>query len=522
MKNVVSFITILLVSTSVWCQTPELVKDFNSGPEASFSEWNYDGISFNGALFLPIVSKELGEELAIVKDGTLRMLKDVNEGSKSSKPGGFKVYKDHLYFIADDGVHGSALWRTDGTESGTEMFFDPGSGTWDVKSLVTADNGWMYYSYRSDIFRTDGNVNEKVYSGASLDFNSKHASKTYSTYKEGIALINKNDDDSFSLISIQGKDAEELAKTDKTSFFAKAFGVAPLSVGLMFSIEGSNGHDAIYTYNEETKALGKLPIGGEIEPSRRTIDLNKDVNICWIGGKGYYSVTGKPGEEQLVISSTNASASQGDTIIYTRYEDKVVFFPITGIWLEDDFLVSTDGSIEGTRKISSVANRYVSGMVKSNNYAFMVEGVSNNFQPKIRVIDLETDEVKDLYTFTERSVNTNSVRPIGLLNGYLYFISNLDAEVGAELYRIQTNLKVSTEESTNPLVLELKQDGSSMVVESDLDHTISVQFFTASGQMVYQKNVVAHTPFTVDLLGGMYYVKLSAQEHTKTRLMYVK
>ena len=45
---------------------------------------------------------------------------------------------------------------------------------------------------------------------------------------------------------------KELAKTEKTSFFGEGFGVGAVSVGLMFSIDGSDDHDAIYVYHETT------------------------------------------------------------------------------------------------------------------------------------------------------------------------------------------------------------------------------------------------------------------------------
>ena len=53
-----------------------------------------------------------------------REVKDIRPGSVRSKPRRMVEYRGDVYFDANDGAHGTELWRTDGTARGTELAAD--------------------------------------------------------------------------------------------------------------------------------------------------------------------------------------------------------------------------------------------------------------------------------------------------------------------------------------------------------------------------------------------------------------
>ncbi len=67
------------------------------------------------------------------EQGTM-MIKDIYPGNSSSFPAEFCVLNDILYFAARDSLHGRELWRSDGTEAGTYMVRD-------INNVVTSENG---------------------------------------------------------------------------------------------------------------------------------------------------------------------------------------------------------------------------------------------------------------------------------------------------------------------------------------------------------------------------------------------
>jgi ELWxxDGT repeat protein len=75
--------------------------------------------------------------------GGTRLVADLCPGSCASFPAGFAIFEGALYFAADDGVHGRELWRSDGTTAGTERVVDlePGlPGSWPTGLTVVGDH----------------------------------------------------------------------------------------------------------------------------------------------------------------------------------------------------------------------------------------------------------------------------------------------------------------------------------------------------------------------------------------------
>lgn len=104
-----------------------ILKDIAPGSVSSisFDESNYFGFAGN----FYFVAHDRGDHGAELwqSDGSQEntiLLKDINPGTSSSYPMWFEVANGHLFFTAYDGVHGWELWITDGTEDGTKMVLD--------------------------------------------------------------------------------------------------------------------------------------------------------------------------------------------------------------------------------------------------------------------------------------------------------------------------------------------------------------------------------------------------------------
>jgi ELWxxDGT repeat protein len=198
-----------------------LVRDINPGPETSFRNNDAGFTEFQGALFFRAFTATHGKELwtsrgeaadttmlrdiqsgALVgpagpsrmtvvgdrlflsyndggsifgselwiTDGTTsgtQMVRDINPAEKFASPdqltdGTEVAGAPTLFFVANDGVHGRELWRSDGTAGGTTMVKDinPGAGDADIGSL-TAIGKLLFFGANdgargNELWRSDG------------------------------------------------------------------------------------------------------------------------------------------------------------------------------------------------------------------------------------------------------------------------------------------------------------------------------------------------------------------------------
>jgi ELWxxDGT repeat protein len=141
-----------------------LVRDINAGTGGSAIQNLTD---VNGTLFFVANDGIHGFELW-KSDGTTAgtvLVKDIQAGAASGSPGEMIAVGNTLYFWADDGVDGRELWKSDGTSSGTLLVKDisPGAGAsfpGYVSSFVNAQGTLIFAandgSHGVELWRTDG------------------------------------------------------------------------------------------------------------------------------------------------------------------------------------------------------------------------------------------------------------------------------------------------------------------------------------------------------------------------------
>jgi ELWxxDGT repeat protein len=150
----------------------KMVKDIQ--PIGETGSFNYTGslTVLNNKTYFAANESVHGTELW-VSDGTeagTYLVKDINPGTGSALayPNNLLLLNGKLFFIADDGVNGNELWVSDGTEAGTHIVKDIRAGSasgcsasfemtlYNNKVYFQADNGNM--AIGRELWSSDGSV----------------------------------------------------------------------------------------------------------------------------------------------------------------------------------------------------------------------------------------------------------------------------------------------------------------------------------------------------------------------------
>ncbi|MCF8465570.1 MAG: T9SS type A sorting domain-containing protein [Flavobacteriales bacterium] len=163
MKKALSFLVLLPVFSSILAQTTVI---------STFDQAVSETVESNGLLFFTASNGINGRELWRT-DGTNQgtfMVKDIHAGSSDAFDLYFEYsavnHNDVIYFKANDGIHGSELWRSDGTNSGTYMVKDITSGPQGsaISDFCSVGNKLFFVSGTSgnSLWKSDGSTNGTI------------------------------------------------------------------------------------------------------------------------------------------------------------------------------------------------------------------------------------------------------------------------------------------------------------------------------------------------------------------------
>jgi ELWxxDGT repeat protein len=134
-----------------------LVKDIAPGAASSFVRIveGSEMTEYHGLLYFIADDGVHGAELWR-SDGTAQgtfMVKDINPDGPASFPASLTVMFDRLYFSADDTAHGRELWSTDGTTTAMVYDLNPGPSSSAPRDFIALQSSIVFFATRGDVGR---------------------------------------------------------------------------------------------------------------------------------------------------------------------------------------------------------------------------------------------------------------------------------------------------------------------------------------------------------------------------------
>ncbi|MBD2756044.1 ELWxxDGT repeat protein [Spirosoma validum] len=247
-------------------------------------------------------------------------VKDIRSGAASSTPEQLININGVLYFVANDGVHGKELWKSDGTEQGTTLVKDIGPDAVDgeVKYLTNV-NGTAFFSARvatgfgvvGELWKSDGTAAGTV---ELLDGQTNKA---------------------------ESKDPANLTSVGGTLYYSNTLALGGFGYTGLFTSNGTSspGTRRIKYYSSEAPAYPKIS---------QLTDVNGTLYFIYAGG--LYKSNGTEATTTLVKTIT--SSTENTKIRNLINVNGTLFFAADESSTNTYRLWKSDGTAAGTVKVN--------------------------------------------------------------------------------------------------------------------------------------------------------------------------
>ena len=510
------YFAFLLIGVNSLSAQVELVADINEGSEGSGSK-NLNLIApLGNSIIFSATDEIVGTELFILEEGQVRLITDLNNDPSSSNPQHLRNFQGAVYFLANDNS-GYKIWRTDGSESGTEIAFDLGvedAGIGDYKVFLINDDE-LFFTFQNAVYVFDGAELKKVpyENDIVISGSSNAASFGWCTYRDGIALMNFNNN-KWDLLYVHDAIVETLNEVPGDDFSIYPYGMGAFEGGLVLSFQASFDEDieGRFVYIDADSTLTKVT---SLFPSR-TISVDdkavlqyEDDGFIYFDSENPMGKLVENGELNLVAGATWSHTITG----------KYLAFKSSGGTFEDDvisLLNTEDGSVK-----TIYTGDELSRMIDFSFYIlFFAESENSIFDIGLYLYNLGTESLTQIEEF-EDLPNRPGLIPFTVQGEYLYFFTNIDESVGSELYRIQLDINTSIVDEDKDLEVLFNQVTSNSFQLLDTEGgNFQVQLFTTDGRLIKQENMSNNDIIEIHY-DGLVCVRIISGVSSKTLFRFV-
>jgi ELWxxDGT repeat protein len=463
--------------------TPQLVKDINSSP-ATAGGWAYELVEAGSIAYFAAATSTTGLELWKT-DGTeagTQQVKDINPGAVDGLPRGYganpdpklTAVNDTLFFIATDGVSGLELWKSNGTEAGTVRVKDiwpgPDSGLTGHPDLLNV-NGTLYFT----AYTTYEENGLRLWKSDGTEAGTVAVKTIEIAGQFGRGGILTNIDGTL-YFSVYGPNGAELWKSDGTEAGTVRVSESGPEPGSITYLDGTpyfiSGHDNGELWKSDGTEAGTVLVKKLHSPALRNLrNLNGTLYFEAHDGTSEYAVWTSDGTEAGTVLVKDVLGTPRDPNLLIDVNG-TLFFTLDDKTIGTE-LWKSDGTATGTALVKDVRagkeSSYPGELMNVNGLLYFTADDGKNGRElwKSDGTEAGTILVSDLRAGAESSF----INGMTNIDGTLYF-NQFDAENGQRLW------KTDGTETGTVLVADI-QTGTGDALPSELTELDGTLFFRA-------------------------------------------
>jgi ELWxxDGT repeat protein len=372
---------------------------------------------------------------------TPTLLADVNTLGASSTPQTFTAVGATTFFLADDGVHGQELWKTNGAASGTSLVKDinPGSAGANIRGMTNFNGMLLFFAndgvHGNELWKSNGTA-----TGTTLVDDITPGSESSNSFTASTAVLG----DKMYFNADDGTNGKELWETNGTtngttmvadinpgSQGSYPYGITPFKGKIYF--EANDGTHGAELWQSNGTAAGTTLVD-DIQPGI----ASSYPHFLTVSGGNLYFVDDDDATNGAELWKSDGTTA--GTAILTTTPDSQRLTDVNGtLYFESNFnLWKTDGTAAGTTLVSTESDpRYMTSM----NGKVYFSGYDATNGRELFETDgtmAGTTLVKDISPGSDSSYPSIGYSPglgqFAVLGGKLYFGAN-DGTNGIQLWR---------------------------------------------------------------------------------------
>jgi len=500
----------LLLPTLLIAQL-ELVTDYQPGEADAFECFlclSQQTAEVDSGLLVVALSPDAGRELHLLKNGELTLLKDINPGAENNLINHLTPRGSEVYFSAEDPVNGGAIWVTDGTESGTTLFFDPDTNNSNTRitDFKFAADSTLYVVLGTTLYRAHDGASIQLKTNVTLGApNFPEGAMT--PYQDGVAYFSNGNENFGGGLFLATDTIRLLGDISSQGRFDQGFGLRELNGNLLFSLSANAASkQGTYQYDAVADTLIRYEEAGGAPQFfiTRWYPMSDSLHLGLSDNKDFYLFDGITAPS-LFYAAMNFTLAAREVPPFLSIGDFFFWQTNGGVFEDEELVVATAGDQSSITTVLEGRLGRFTNLITAGGYVFFAAEAGSDGPIPFYRYELATGELVNFYDAPARADRfPYSIQLLTEQDGLLYLAVDADPAIGHELYSLDPGVDiVSVFGQQQPPVLGVQVTSENFTIQDEKQGIAQVSVFDLGGRLLQRDRFAVNSAHLLPSFSGI-------------------